>query len=229
MSLRTAMAHRNLLYLLSSKELRTRYRKSVLGWAWTLLNPISQVIIFSFVFLVAFRQDPPVGNPSGLQSYPLYFLAGMLPFNYFSISVNDPPDTRYSRAYLGFSGDEVELGGRSTDSEGDKQLVTSSLNLQTGVTYHVVGVIDFASGLVELFIDGELADFTTIDFDAAMTPATNSTNSALGAQDDGSYWNFDGRLDEARVATVARSADWIRAQHLSQLGSFSSVEAAEAY
>ena len=87
MSLRTAMAHRNLLYLLSSKELRTRYRKSVLGWAWTLLNPISQVIIFSFVFLVAFRQDPPVGNPSGLQSYPLYFLAGMLPFNYFSISV----------------------------------------------------------------------------------------------------------------------------------------------
>ncbi|MEL6894086.1 MAG: ABC transporter permease [Actinomycetota bacterium] len=87
MSLRTAVAHRNLLYLLSLKELRTRYRKSVLGWAWTLLNPISQVIIFSFVFLVAFKQDPPVGNPSGLQSFPLYFLAGLLPFNFFSISV----------------------------------------------------------------------------------------------------------------------------------------------
>lgn len=87
MSIRTAVAHRNLLYLLSSKELRTRYRKSILGWAWTLLNPISQVIIFSFVFLVAFKQTAPVGNPSGLQSYPLYFLAGMLPFNYFSTSV----------------------------------------------------------------------------------------------------------------------------------------------
>lgn len=87
MSLRTAVAHRNLLYLLSLKELRTRYRKSILGWAWTLLNPISQVIIFSFVFLVAFNQTAPVGNPSGLQSFPLYFLAGLLPFNYFSISV----------------------------------------------------------------------------------------------------------------------------------------------
>ena len=81
------MAHRNLLYLLSLKELRTRYRKSILGWAWTLLNPISQVIIFSFVFLVAFKQTAPIGKPSGLQSFPLYFLAGMLPFNFFSTSV----------------------------------------------------------------------------------------------------------------------------------------------
>jgi len=87
MSLRTAVAHRNLLYLLALKELRTRYRKSLLGWAWTLLNPISQVIIFSFVFLVAFRQPPPIGKPSGLESFPLYFLAGLLPFSYFSISV----------------------------------------------------------------------------------------------------------------------------------------------
>ncbi|MFN3255085.1 MAG: ABC transporter permease [Ilumatobacter sp.] len=87
MSLRTAVAHRNLLYLLSLKELRTRYRKSVLGWAWTLLNPLSQMVIFSFVFLVAFKQTAPIGNPSGLESFPLYFLAGLLPFQFFSISV----------------------------------------------------------------------------------------------------------------------------------------------
>ena len=46
MSLRTAVAHRNLLYLLSLKELRTRYKKSVLGWAWSLLNPLTQMVIF---------------------------------------------------------------------------------------------------------------------------------------------------------------------------------------
>ena len=45
MSLRRAMAHRNLLYLLSLKELRTRYKKSVLGWAWSLFNPLSQMLI----------------------------------------------------------------------------------------------------------------------------------------------------------------------------------------
>lgn len=87
MSLRTAIAHRNLLYLLSLKELRTRYRKSVLGWAWTLLNPLSQMVIFSIVFLVIFEQSAPVGDPSGLDNFPLYLLCGLLPFQFFAISV----------------------------------------------------------------------------------------------------------------------------------------------
>lgn len=88
MSLRTAVAHRNLLYLLSLKELRTRYRKSMLGWTWSLLNPLSQMVIFSVVFLYIFLRQPPVGDPSGLEVYPLYFLAGLLPFQFFSISVS---------------------------------------------------------------------------------------------------------------------------------------------
>ncbi len=87
MSLRTAVAHRNLLYLLSLKELRTRYRKSVLGWTWSLLNPISQMVIFSFVFMIVFRAPVPVGDPSGIESFPMYLLVGLLPFQFFSISV----------------------------------------------------------------------------------------------------------------------------------------------
>jgi ABC-type polysaccharide/polyol phosphate export permease len=87
MSLRSALAHRNLLYLLSLKELRTRYKKSILGWTWSLLNPISQMIIFSIIFLKVFTQTPAIGDPSGLQNFPLYFLCGLLPFNFFSISV----------------------------------------------------------------------------------------------------------------------------------------------
>ncbi len=87
MSLRTAAAHRNLLYLLSLKELRTRYKKSVLGWAWSLLNPLSQMLIFSVIFTYIFKQVPQIGDPSGLKSFPLYFLAGLLPFNFFSITV----------------------------------------------------------------------------------------------------------------------------------------------
>jgi ABC-type polysaccharide/polyol phosphate export permease len=87
MSIRTAAAHRNLLYLLSLRELRTRYKKSVLGWAWSLLNPLTQMAIFSVIFLYIFKATPPVGDPSGLKTFPLYFLCGMLPFNFFSISV----------------------------------------------------------------------------------------------------------------------------------------------
>jgi ABC-type polysaccharide/polyol phosphate export permease len=87
MSLRTAAAHRNLLYLLSLKELRTRYKKSVLGWAWSLLNPLTQMLIFTVIFLYVFKAEPPTGDPSGIRNFPLYFLSGALPFNFFSISV----------------------------------------------------------------------------------------------------------------------------------------------
>jgi ABC-type polysaccharide/polyol phosphate export permease len=87
MSLRSAMAHRNLLYLLSLKELRTRYKKSVLGWAWSLFNPLSQMLIFTVIFIYVFKAEPPVGDPSGLKLFPLYFLSGVLPFNFFSITV----------------------------------------------------------------------------------------------------------------------------------------------
>jgi ABC-type polysaccharide/polyol phosphate export permease len=87
MSLRSAAAHRNLLYLLSMRELRTRYKRSLLGWAWSLLNPLVQLGIYSVIFLYVFEQAHPVGDPSGLRNFPLYFLSGFIPFNFFSISV----------------------------------------------------------------------------------------------------------------------------------------------
>ncbi len=87
MSLKSAMAHRNLLYLLSLKELRTRYKKSILGWAWSLLNPLSQMVIFTVIFRYVFKAKPIPGDPSGLSNFPLYFLSGLLPFNFFAITV----------------------------------------------------------------------------------------------------------------------------------------------
>ncbi|WP_394944277.1 ABC transporter permease [uncultured Ilumatobacter sp.] len=88
MSLRSAVAHRNLLYLFTLKELRTRYRGSILGWAWSLLNPISQMIIFSIIFLKIFGGVAPRSSASGIQNFPLYFLSGLLPFQFFVISVS---------------------------------------------------------------------------------------------------------------------------------------------
>ena len=87
MGIRNAVAHRNLLYLLSMRELRTRYKRSLLGWLWSLLNPLVQMAIFSVIFLWVFEQAKPKGDPSGLENFPLYFLTGFIPFNFFSISV----------------------------------------------------------------------------------------------------------------------------------------------
>ena len=77
-----------LLQNLTRRELSTRYRKSFLGWTWSLLNPLSTVAIYTFVFSVVFGSEAPVGTPSGLKLFALYLLAGLIPWNFFSLVTN---------------------------------------------------------------------------------------------------------------------------------------------
>jgi ABC-type polysaccharide/polyol phosphate export permease len=78
----------DLLWNLTLRELRSRYKRSLLGWAWSLLNPISTTLIFTFIYVVVFKQPAPVGRPSGLSVFPLFLLCGLLPWNFFANSVN---------------------------------------------------------------------------------------------------------------------------------------------
>ena len=77
---------RELTVNLMLRELRGRYKRSALGWTWSLLNPLSTVIIFSIVFAFFLKIDPPVGHPSGLHNFAMFLLCGLLPFNYLSNS-----------------------------------------------------------------------------------------------------------------------------------------------
>jgi ABC-type polysaccharide/polyol phosphate export permease len=79
---------RELLWNLTLRELRTKYRRSFLGWTWSLLNPLSSMLIYGFVFGVIFDAKPPVGDPSGLDSYFLYLLTGLLPWGFFGLVTN---------------------------------------------------------------------------------------------------------------------------------------------
>ena len=67
MSIRHAAAHRNLLYLLSLRELRTRYKRSLLGWLWSLLNPLvhERRIEPGQMFAGVALMDDPHGGDSG--------------------------------------------------------------------------------------------------------------------------------------------------------------------
>ena len=76
---------RELLWNLTLRELRSKYRRSFLGWTWSLLNPLALVAIYSFVFGVVFGSQAPVGNPSGLTTYALYLLSGLLPWSFFAL------------------------------------------------------------------------------------------------------------------------------------------------
>jgi lipopolysaccharide transport system permease protein len=76
---------RDLLWNLTLRELRTKYRRSFLGWAWSMLNPLSQILIYGFVFGTLFNATAPPGVPSGLDNFALYLLCGLLPWNFFSL------------------------------------------------------------------------------------------------------------------------------------------------
>lgn len=76
---------RELLWNLTLRELRTKYRRSFLGWAWSMLNPLSQILIYGFVFGTLFNATAPVGVPSGLDNFAFFLLCGLLPWNFFGL------------------------------------------------------------------------------------------------------------------------------------------------
>ncbi|MEX1007001.1 MAG: ABC transporter permease [Acidimicrobiia bacterium] len=75
---------RDLAVNLTLRDLRSRYKRTLLGWTWSLLNPLAAVAIYSLVFSFFLKIEPPVGDPSGLQSFGLFLLCGLIPWTFFS-------------------------------------------------------------------------------------------------------------------------------------------------
>ena len=77
--LRTLYRFRWLIYELVVRDLVARYRGSVFGFFWTLLNPLLFMIVYTMVFSLILR----VGMPH----FPVYLLAGLMPFQWFSTAI----------------------------------------------------------------------------------------------------------------------------------------------
>ena len=80
--------HRELLAVLTLRELRTKYRRTFLGWTWSMLNPLATVAIYSFVFGIVFNAQAPSGANSHLQGFAWFLLAALLPWNFFALINN---------------------------------------------------------------------------------------------------------------------------------------------
>ena len=79
---------RELFVNLTQRELRGKYKRTVLGQLWSLANPLALMLVYTFVFAFIFRITPPRGNPSGLDVFPLWLLCGLLPWIFFSTVVS---------------------------------------------------------------------------------------------------------------------------------------------
>lgn len=77
--LQDAFQYRNLIFQMIRRDILTRYKRSVLGVAWTMLNPLGTMLIMTIVFSHIF---------TGTEGYPALVLSGILAWNFFSQTTN---------------------------------------------------------------------------------------------------------------------------------------------
>lgn len=78
--LQTLYRHRQLIATLTARDLKARYRGSLLGFFWSLANPLLLLGVYTIVFTKFFPQQV-------VQPYPLFLFSGILPWTFFSAAV----------------------------------------------------------------------------------------------------------------------------------------------
>jgi lipopolysaccharide transport system permease protein len=76
-----AWRHRELLYFLVWRDLKARYRQTIVGAAWAVVQPLTLMLVFA-LFVGIVLHVPSDGVP-----YPVFAFAGILPWNFFSQSI----------------------------------------------------------------------------------------------------------------------------------------------
>ena len=76
------------------REIKQRYKQSVLGYAWVILNPFFQMLVMAFVFSIIMR-IPNLGVP-----YPIFLYAGLLPWTLFANSLGSATNALVGNAGL---------------------------------------------------------------------------------------------------------------------------------
>lgn len=78
--LREIWAYRELIYAFVARDLKVRYRGSVLGFLWSFLDPLINAAVLWVVFTFLFAR--------GIENFALFLLVGILPWNFFASSVS---------------------------------------------------------------------------------------------------------------------------------------------
>ena len=78
--LATLYRHRQLIAALTARDLKARYRGSLLGYFWSLANPLLLLGVYTLVFTKFFPQQV-------VQPYPLFLFSGILPWTFFAAAI----------------------------------------------------------------------------------------------------------------------------------------------
>jgi lipopolysaccharide transport system permease protein len=91
--LRLLFRHRQLIAALTARDLKARYRGSLLGFFWSLANPLLLLAVYTLVFTKFFPQQV-------VQPYPLFLFSGILPWTFFSAATLESTGSISSNAAL---------------------------------------------------------------------------------------------------------------------------------
>lgn len=81
----TLWQHRELVLAFSRRDFSTRYRTSVIGWSWSLIQPFIMLAVFTFVLgSILPIKAPDLGNSPGRSNYAAYILIGIMGWNVFA-------------------------------------------------------------------------------------------------------------------------------------------------
>jgi lipopolysaccharide transport system permease protein len=84
--------YRELIRNLVIRDLKVRYKNSVLGVLWSLLNPLLMTLVFTVVFTLMLR--------SGIEDYPVFFMCGYLPWSFLAVSLTGGTNSIVGNAHL---------------------------------------------------------------------------------------------------------------------------------
>jgi homopolymeric O-antigen transport system permease protein len=94
LNLRDLWRYRELLYFLTLRDVKVRYKQTVLGATWALIQPVATMLLFTLFF------GKLAGMPSDGIPYPLFALAGLVPWTFFSNSVTNSGNSLLGSASL---------------------------------------------------------------------------------------------------------------------------------
>jgi ABC-2 type transport system permease protein len=80
--------YRGLIGNLAQRELKARYKRSLLGWAWSLINPAMTLLTYALVFGTFLKVQPPVAGNGHLKNFALYLFAGLVVWNFWLAVIN---------------------------------------------------------------------------------------------------------------------------------------------
>ncbi|RKY36780.1 MAG: hypothetical protein DRP78_02795 [Candidatus Omnitrophota bacterium] len=85
--------YRHLILTLAGKEIKIKYKSALLGWLWSILQPLLLMLIFSVIFTWIIKMQ-------GIKNFPIFLLSALLPWFFFNMSLSSAVSSIIDNANL---------------------------------------------------------------------------------------------------------------------------------